>query len=229
MRRALLTFTAVAGAATASCWLVKSDGGLDGPPSAPDAASDGDDAGPIDASGGGCSDAIMPTGCCIGDILCDDFEHGIAPFWTSDSVPIQTSTTTIDSTKAFHGKNSMHAHVDPPGDGSPQGAPQAFISADQGTTHPLNPNFFVRFFLYVASGGLAAMDTENDGLVVMFEPNNFAVELRLAGQPGAKVLGLANYVDGLSNISATPFPFDSWHCVEWNVDPKGMAVWLDGT
>ena len=203
------------------CWLVRSNGDLD-PPPAMDASS-ASDAAP-DAEGGV---EAGPLGCTVGDILCDDFEHGIASFWQNNDFPL-SSTTTIDSTMAAHGKSSMHAHIEPP-NGNPMGAPQAFIFADQGTTTPLPAKFNVRFFVYAKSAQLMDKRADVNALVVMFEPNMDAVELRVAGPAMAKTFAFGNYYDNVNTVSATPFPFDAWHCVEWGVTPDGVQVWLDDT
>jgi hypothetical protein len=224
-----LLAAAVAVTGLASCWLVKSNADLDAPPG-PDAAAESGDAADepqADAAKDAGTADVSPFGCTIGDILCEDFEQGISSYWQNNDLPL-SSLTIIDSTKAAHGKSSMLAHIDP-ADGGEMYTPQAQIFVDQGSATPLTPNFYVRFFLYVKSGQLAVMRSDNDSLIVLLEPNGDAAELRLAGPPGAKVLGLANTYDGLSNISATPFPLDGWHCVEWGVAPTGMSVSVDGT
>jgi hypothetical protein len=205
--------------ALAACWLVKSNADLD-PAPATDAAGDPE----AEASR---PDAGSPLGCTVGDILCDDFEQGLQSFWQDNNLP-PSSTTTIDSTMAAHGHNSLLAHIEP-ADGGEMYTPQAQIFIDQGSTTPLPPSFDVRVFLYVKSGQLASMTSEHDSLVVLLEPNGAAAELFLGGSPGAKVLGIANTYDGVRNVTATLFPLDSWHCVEWSIAPTGMGVSVDGT
>jgi hypothetical protein len=206
------------------CWLVKSNDALDGPSG---------DAGAPDGGGtdGGATDARVIS-CGIGNLLCEDFEHGpsLASFWVPYMYP-STSTATIDTTMmAAHGKGSLHVHADPL---SPalNGPPYAFIEVAQGTATPLPPSFFARFFVYAKSAGLMQTRPEVSALALFFEQTTQmdALEFRAAGPAMAKTFGLANSVDNVLPLSATPFPFDAWHCMEWGITATGMQVWLDGT
>jgi hypothetical protein len=213
--------------AAGGCWLVRSNADLEATAGDSGAGADADagTGGDVGNAGDGGRAEGGPLSCGVGDILCDDFEHGLAGFWQTNNFPL-SSTTTIDSTKAAHGKSSMHAHVDAP-DGGAMGSPQAFILVDQGTTTPLPPRFFVRFFVNVPSMQLTDTRSDVDALAVLFEPSMDAVELRAAGAAMSKTFELGNFYDAQRAVSATPFPFDAWHCIEWGITPTSMQMWLD--
>jgi hypothetical protein len=212
----LLALTAAAGGLF-GCWLVKSNDGLDGPSA---------DGGVTEGAG---ADARQLS-CSIGNILCEDFEQGptLASFWVPYLYP-STSTVTVDTTKAAHGKASLHAHAEPVTP-AVNGPPFAFVEVSQGTTMALSSPFFARFFVYAKSAGLMQTRPDVSALSLFFEQTTLmdALEFRAVGPAMAKTFGLANSVDSVLPLSATPFPFDAWHCLEWGITPTSMQAWLDG-
>ena len=219
---------AMAAAGAGGCWLVKSNGELDGPLDSGAGGSDGaPDGGVADV---GAADVHFEAGCDAGNILCEDFEHGLAAYWTPDLSPTMpaTSSVTIDGTKpAPHGTHSLHA-IAGPADINANGPPIAMLHIVQGT---LPMPFYVRFFVWAASGGMLELQPSDSAVASLFEQDAFMdfAEVRATGAASAKKLALANTADNSLAASMTAFPLDSWHCLEWSVTATSMTLSIDGT
>jgi hypothetical protein len=217
---------AVAG--VGGCWLVKSNADLDGPPL--DSGGGGSDGAP---DGGvadvGVEDVHFEAGCDVGNILCEDFEHGLAAYWMPDLSPTMptTSSVTVETTMPAHGTHSLHA-VAAAADVNANGPPIAMLRINQGT---LPMPFYVRFFVYAKSGGMLELQPSDSAVVTLYEQDAFMdlVEVRATGPAMAKKLALANTGDNTLAASMMAFPLDAWHCLEWAISATSMSLWVDGT
>jgi hypothetical protein len=162
---------------------------------------------------------------CSSAILCDDFEHGfLQQLWNLADSP--GGTASIDSTSvAAYGHGSLAVQAVPVDGGSSSAAVRAYQAL------PASQAAYLRFFMRIAPGG----DAQNSSatidlaqLVQNADPFN-SVDLRLTGAPGSRSLGIGNGQTNVFLASATPYPFGKWNCIEWEVGPDSMHVWIDGT
>ncbi len=214
----LIAAAILASAAFCGCWLVKSNGDLDPPPDVSEGGAEG-----------GAVDAHFATACDAGNILCEDFEHGLSSFWSQDTYPPDSSTVVVETTKAEHGTHSLHAHVDMVGTNL-AGPPAATIGVDQGSAVTLPMPFWVRFFVWAEAGGLLETRPDDSAVATLYQrdANMDIIEVRASGAAMAKTFAIANTADNSLATSMTPFPLASWHCLEWQVTQTGLTLWLDG-
>src|SRR5262249_8172083 len=86
-------------------------------------------------------------------------------------------------------------------------------------TRDLPSTVHIRVFAYVPSGPIAIEpDPTTNVLLMLTKAGSFdTMQIRIEGSPNAKRFG---FVDNTTNTylsSDTPFPFDVWTCIEWEV------------
>jgi hypothetical protein len=201
--------------------LERADGGGGEP--GPDAALDGgssdavvaQDAPPHDVATFDAPPGGGPSRCLSAGVLfCDGFEFG-AGLWTPQLAGGQAAP---DTTRAYRGTFSLHAHVDAVSQGGPvQAAEQHF--------QVLPADVFVRLFVYVPS----PFPPSSPALlnVLSGAPPNAGVQLR--GQPPGVLAATAYNGPTDDWQSVTPMPLDQWTCLELESDGPNQTfhAWLD--
>lgn len=200
------------------------DGGMgeDGAPgeaSAADAsAADGSIGRPDAGTAGDAGSVLTPGGPSLcasaGFLFCDGFE-GTLSAWVVDT---SGGEVAIDTTRAFHGTHSLHAHTDAVAVGL---MPFQKAYVDHQQTWPLI--MFVRAFLYIPSPYVAQSAA---GVL-----NTFQSVLPYAGAeidllPNTERLAFNGFNDpSLSgNISSsTALTLEAWHCLEMEIDGENQA------
>ena len=186
--------------------------------------------------------SVAKAACSGGFAVCDDFEAeapGRNPNTALWTVMKQNSneTVTIDSNRAFSGKQSVHIHT------TNHGYEQAMLV--NSTLFPVTDNtFYGRMYMYFAGNqpqthfnlvtawgtlqGQSAATYINYGgqydmfLANYYNANNSQAILDLWQHAGVSSNG--NYID------TTAMPTDRWACLEWEFKGNNneMHMWLDG-
>jgi hypothetical protein len=152
--------------------------------------------------------------------VCDDFENGLnAMIWNPVSTP--GSSVTVDGTHA-RGTMALHVHLTKV---LPITAQLVRAQLDSRASVPLNPDIFMRLWIYVASpapSGSVRLATYNQDLM-----NGLNAGLGI----NDRLLVLNDSVS-TSNpppvISTTALPTDSWHCLGFHLSAQSMEASLDG-
>jgi hypothetical protein len=190
--------------------------------SAPDLAmaERGDMAGakPADMAAADMTLPRTPSSCASsGFILCDGFE-GTAintATWTP-WVSTPGGSVAIDSSRAYRGSSSLHAHLDPNGAHATLYTPLAFPPGD----------LYLRAFLYVPDGVPAAGPT----LVTLVQKSSPYEMEQLTLDPS---FGVYDTTGSRYQAGSITMPTGSWFCVEWQVHFDATAgytnLWLNGS
>jgi hypothetical protein len=156
-----------------------------------------------------------------GFLFCDGFE-GTLSAWAVDTSGGEVS---IDTTRAFHGTHSLHAHTDPVAAGL---MPFQKAYVDHVQTLPLT--MFARAFLYIPSpyAGQSAA-----GVLNTFQPGLPYAGAEIDLLPGTERLAFNGFDDPSLNgniASSTALTLDAWHCLEMEIDGENQAfhAYLDG-
>lgn len=169
--------------------------------------------------GGNASDAVAPDAldakpaplsCAdAGVLMCDDFEQGILPVWTT--IAASTASATSDSARVHRGSRSLHLHVN-----AIPTAAYPWISLHRGTTS-LPSDFFLRVFIYVPN---PAPLSDMTLVVLESQPQNYAITFgETAGAPSHPY---ASDFAHPTQQSATTAPRDQWVCREWGIHTTGV-------
>ena len=156
-------------------------------------------------SGSNCA-AIAPT-------FCDGFEGTLlSPVWTQS---LTGGTATIDATRAYRGKSSLHLHQ------NLTGSKGADIELNE--TQAFASHFWARVFVWVPAG----FDPSDADILLVEQGANpyLGITLKLAGG------GLVTedlLTGGARLASTTTMPTDRWVCLEWEVQ-LGTAAMNNGS
>jgi hypothetical protein len=210
--------------------------------------------GPKDGSpqdGDSSTEAGLPPGDCTGLTYCDDFE-------TYDAAPLKrggtlgpwsvgggtSATITVDTVRAYTGKQSFHVTFPPSQSG---GNLTQTAAADAGLI--AGNNLFGRsMFYFVVNPGASDAGLEPDGgvgLPIKVHSNLFTssgTESTADGGTGSEVsatgqaLYLNFYPPGTFEraVGTGVITGNTWHCLQWELDGSGDAstnqakIWLDG-
>jgi hypothetical protein len=170
-------------------------------------------------------DGMAPDGmatvvpCPATAVLCEDFEHWqqTSSLWNDSSTA--GATAIVDPSKARFPLTMGHSlHLQTPAASS--GAVGATIKNQQAGSLP--STYYLRLFLYVpGSVGAGPFDFDFALLSSRIAPNP-TIDLQLHGGSSVRL----GYGSGLTD--PTPFPVDGWTCIEWEVAPQTMHVWMNG-
>jgi hypothetical protein len=166
------------------------------------------DSGSIIAPGG-------PSLCTTaGFLFCDGFE-GTLSAWVIDTSGGEAS---IDTTRAFRGTHSLHAHTD-----ALTGGSMPFQKAYVDHLQTLPQTLFARAFLYIPSpyGSQSAA-----GVLNVFEPIPPYAGAEIDLLPNTNRLAYNGFNDPSLNgniASSAALTLDAWHCLEMEIDGAGRA------
>jgi hypothetical protein len=133
-------------------------------------------------------------------LLCDGFEGAaFDPRW---GMYLVSGSVAIDSTRAFRGASSLHAHIDPNG-ARAHGTVYAMLTYPQ-------PDVYVRLFVYVP----ATVNVETDFVTIIQQPSPYD-SIRLSLENGS--LSTLDSGDNQHIVATTPVQVGQWSCVEWRV------------
>jgi hypothetical protein len=160
---------------------------------------------------------VTPSQCAqSGLLLCDGFEgNALDARWS----PYQISGFAgLDSTRAYRGSSSLHAHLDPvAGGGNAHGTVY---------THLLlpTPDLYTRSFVWLPSSV-----TTVAYLTTLVQQNGPFASMQLILENGSAG---SNNTTGTRRLGTVVLPAGRWFCLEWQVhfDPSAgySRLWLDG-
>jgi hypothetical protein len=193
--------------------------GATGEASTADATAADGSIGRSDAGTAGDAGSILTPGgpslcASAGFLFCDGFE-GTLSAWVADT---SGGEVAIDTTRAFHGTHSLHAHTDVVATGL---LPFQKAYVDHVQTWPLT--MFARAFLYIPSpyAGQSAA-----GVLNAFQSGLPYAGAEIDLLPSTERLAFNGFNDpSLSgNIaSSTALTLDAWHCLEMAIDGENQA------
>jgi hypothetical protein len=197
------------------------------------------DAGPGKRDGGPIAAGTTIGGCAGAGIACDDFESytpGMALPRTAWRTAVSNATLSVDGTKAFSGKNSIHilTNLDAPGGAVGR---TATITKTGGPLFPIaNDNYYGRMMVWLQAmpqGGVHWNNVMSGGRV----PNSDRTSSYDYGGMYAKIMAgygessPDGFIADCSRSSKRGVPEGRWFCMEWHFDGSadGMEYWIDGT
>ena len=168
------------------------------------ARGDGD----LDMLGGDTADSPSagPSKCSqITVAMCDGFESGLDPRWTTD---LSAGVALPDMTRAYRGNVSMHFHTDPVNAGT---TPFATLRTNQGLGGAITGTAYARAWVYYPTGHPTNVFDQAVNFV-----DNGGSGISLGWRNG--FVRSNDYKYQQSAISATaPLPLDRWVCVQLQV------------
>lgn len=218
----LLVVVIVGGGSVGACSLAYSyDGLTDGP-----ADGSARDAGSSDAIGevGEVGDPPIALSCRSSAILCEDFERGFRnEVWQSQQRIGGASEP--DAVHARSGRASLHSHSqEVPAD---RPSAQTFIdTAWVYTSASLPTTLHHRVFVHLPS--TPAIGENEPSFLSLYEDRG-GVELGF--RSGSLAMVVFDPAQSTAKVASTPFPTDTWVCVEWETtsgQSAREAVWIDG-
>jgi hypothetical protein len=183
----------------------------------------GDSDGSVDLSAQDGSFDAGPSSCpSAGLLFCDGFE---APSLDLSSWSRQlqgAASIDTDSSRAYRGGQSLHAHVDPVPAGGLSEAAAALLPFVE-----LAPSLYVRVFVFLPS----TMPAAGASLLTLTQSMAPFGNLGLFYEQGPHPK-LHDFVSPVtaSYVSATAFPVDRWVCLEWQIgaSPAQTSLSVDG-
>lgn len=156
-----------------------------------------------------------PSRCLAAGVLfCDGFEFGLG-LWTPQLTGGQAAP---DTTRAYRGTFSLHAHVDAVSQSGP-------VKAVEQHYQSLPADVFVRMFVYLPS----PFPPSSPAFVDVLGGSSPYAGVQLRGQPPGVVAATAYNGPTDDWQSATPMPLDQWTCLEIESDGPSQTfrAWLD--
>lgn len=210
----LRALVAVGAGSVGACSLAYSyDGLTDGPAL---------DAGTIDA-GDANGDRPITLACPPGAVLCEDFERG----FRSDVWQSQQRTGGASEPDAIHarsGRASLHSHSQEVSSGRPN---ETFIdTAWVYASATIPTTLYHRVFVHLPSA--PTIGDNEPSFLSLFEDRG-GVELGF--RSGRLAMIVFDPAQATAKVASTPFPTDTWVCVEWQTTSgqgAHQAVWVDG-
>ncbi len=196
------------------CWRTGS-----GPPASDDLAlTPADDLGSVTLDLAAADLAPAPSTCpsLSGVIFCDGFEDPLLNGWSASA---SNGTPSRDTSRAYRGAASLHAHID---GGPAMAAPLAVVHRSD--LFPIAGTIYARVWVYFPSG-----------LPPSFEQFlNFADNVMTGYSLATDMtkIALNDYAAQVYQRSATPMPLDRWACVQFEIQQASASgaihVLLDG-